>query len=418
MNILKDADKSVEKSIDMLPDFDNGDLRDWIIEKRREFHRIPELSFSEFKTQEMVLQILQEIGLDGKAIAKTGVIAVINGKSPGKTIALRADMDGLEVTEETSLSNKEYISQIPGFMHSCGHDGHMAIVLGAARLLSQCQDSLKGSVKFIFQPGEEQPPGGALEVIREGGLDEVDAIVGHHIFSSIHSGEIKCKAGPFMATSNIMTIRIIGKGGHHLDPLLYIDPISIASKFVGLIRDEIKKHIPEDRFIIGFGKISGGSQFNRTPDEVEILGSFRTFDKNNTRLIENIIKNTLENIMQSYSREEYPGLPKFELDILRGYPVLINEPLFSNQVLKVLKKSFPNVGDDIDPFFGAEDFAYYLQKIPGVYIGLGTRNEDKGIIEGNHSSRFDIDEDILSVGARMLATIVIDFLNNPEEYLV
>ncbi|TFH38692.1 MAG: amidohydrolase [ANME-2 cluster archaeon] len=401
----------------MLPDHDNGDIRDWIIEKRREFHRIPELSFFEFKTKEMVLEILQEIGLDGKAIAKTGVVAMINGKCPGKTIALRADMDGLEVTEEASQLNREYISQHPGFMHSCGHDGHMAIVLGAARLLSQCQDSFQGSVKFIFQPGEEQPPGGALEVINEGGLDEVDAIVGHHIFSSINSGEIKVKPGPFMATSNIMTVRIIGKGGHHLDPGLYIDPISIASKFVGLIRDEIKKQIPEDRFIIGFGKISGGSQFNRTPDEVEILGSFRTFNKNDTRLIKDIINHTLENIMQSYSRAEYPGLPKFELDILHGYPVLINEPVFSNQVLKVLKRGFPDVDDDIDPFFGAEDFAYYLQKVPGVYIGLGTRNEEKGIIEGNHSSRFDIDEDILLIGAKMLTTIVLDFLNNPEEYL-
>jgi amidohydrolase len=400
-----------------LHDIDNIELKNWIVELRREFHRIPELSFSEVKTQQKILEILQQIGLEGKIIAKTGIMASINGSGPGRSIALRADMDGLEVTEETTQLNQEYISQIPGFMHSCGHDGHMAIVLGTARLLNQSKESFPGSVTLIFQPGEEQPPGGALEVIKEGGLDEVDAIVGHHIFSSMNSGEIKVKPGALMATSNIMTIRITGKGGHHLDPRLYIDPISIASKFVGLIQDEIKKQIPDDRFIIGFGKISGGSQFNRTPDEVEILGSFRTFDKNDTRLIEDIIKHTLENIMQSYSREEFPGLPKFELDILHGYPVLINEPVFSNQVLKVLKRGFPDVDDDIDPFFGAEDFAYYLHKVPGVYIGLGTRNEDKGIIEGNHSSRFDIDEDILLVGARMLATIAIDFLNNPEEYL-
>ncbi|MBE0522980.1 MAG: amidohydrolase [Methanosarcinales archaeon] len=400
----------------MLQDVDNIELRNWIVELRREFHRIPEQSFFEFKTQQKILEILQQVGLKGKIIAKTGVIALINGNGPGKSIALRADMDGLEVTEETTQLNREYISQIPGFMHSCGHDGHMAIVLGAARLLNQCRGSFPGSVRLIFQPAEEQPPGGALEIIDEGGLDRIDAILGHHILSSIDAGKIKLKPGPFMATSNIMTVRITGKGGHHLDPRLYIDPISIASKFVGLIQDEIKKQIPEDRFIIGFGKISGGSQFNRTPDEVEILGSFRTFDKNNTRLIEDIIKHTLENLMQSYSREEYPGLPKFELDILHGYPVLINEPAFSNQVLKVLKRGFHNVGDDIDPFFGAEDFAYYLQKVPGVYIGLGTRNEEKGIIEGNHSSRFDIDEDILLVGTRMLTTIVLDFLNNPEEY--
>jgi amidohydrolase len=396
---------------------DDEKIRDRIIEIRRLLHRIPELSFHEFKTQEAVIELLEEIGLEGKLIAATGVIATIQGNGPGKCIALRTDMDGLEVIEELTQFNSEYISQHLGFMHSCGHDAHMAMVLGAAMHLIRQGDSFPGSVKLIFQPGEEQPPGGAIDVIRDGGLDDVDAIVGLHVFSNIDSGEIKFRPGPFLATSNIMKIKITGKGGHHLSPELVIDPIAIASRFVGCICDRIKMKIPQDRFILGFGKIAGGSQFNRTPDEVEVMGSFRTFDNRDTQDIESIIRQVLDELMDMYDNHDFPGLPAYKLDIEHGYPVLVNDPVFSNKVLHLLKEHFPAVGDDIEPLFGAEDFAHYLQEIPGVYIGLGIRNEEKGITEGNHSSRFDIDETVLVDGTRMLAIIALDFLNDPGEYL-
>lgn len=395
----------------------NEQFRDWVIAKRREFHRIPEISFAEFRTQEKVIEILKDLGLKGRPIANTGVIATIQGNGLGSTIALRSDMDGLEVTEEVSTMNREYISQHPGFMHACGHDAHLAIVLGAARLLIQQRDNFRGSVRLIFQPGEEQPPGGAIEVIKEGGLEEVDAIVGLHVFSNIDSGEIKFRAGPFMATSNIMTIKITGKGGHHLSPHLCIDPISMASRFIGCIQADIEKRVQKDRFILGFGKLAGGSQFNRTPDEVEILGSFRTFDSKDTDIIEDTIRNTLDGILDEYKNELFQGLPEYELEIMHGYPVLVNDPVFSRQAIAVLKKHFPIVSEDIEPFFGAEDFAYYLDEIPGVYMGLGTRNVEKDIIEGNHSSRFDIDEDILVRGVEMLTVIVLDYLDHPEKYL-
>jgi len=330
---------------------------------------------------------------------------------------VRTDMDGLEMIEEPTQFNSEYISQHPGFMHSCGHDAHMAMMLGAARLLMRQSDSFPGSVKLIFQPAEEQPPGGALDVIRDGGLDGVDAIVGLHVLNKINSGEIKFRPGPFLASSNIMKIKITGKGGHHLSPELVIDPIAIAAGFIGRICDRIKAKIPQDRFILGFGKINGGSQFNRTPDEVDLMGSFRTFDDRDTQDIEDIIKQVLDELMDMYGKQDFPGLPAYELDIEHGYPVLVNDPVFSNKVLDLLKEHFPVVGDDIEPFFGAEDFAYYLQEIPGVYIVLGTRNEEKNITEGNHSSRFDIDETVLVDGTRMLATIALDFLNDPGEYL-
>lgn len=394
---------------------DDRELEDWIIETRREFHRIPEVSFSEFGTQKKIMEILSQMGLNSEPIANTGVIAAINGKGNGKCLALRADMDGMEVTEEVTSINKSYISQHRGFMHACGHDGHMAIVLGAARLLMQ--RDFPGSVRLIFQPGEEQPPGGALDVIREGGLKGVDAIAGLHIFSSLNSGEIRFRPGPFLSASNIMTIKIRGKGGHHLNPELCIDPISIASRFIACVHDNIRKRIPQDRFILGFGRISGGSQFNRTPDEVEILGSFRTFAENDTQIIEATLEHTLEEIMEYYQKKIYPGVPSYGLEVQHGYPILVNDPAFSQRTLHTLRKYFPQVSDDIDPFFGAEDFAYYLQKVPGVYIGLGTRNPEKSITEGNHSSKFDIDEDILIVGARILAAIALDFLEAPEKYL-
>lgn len=395
----------------------NKEINNWIINKRREFHRIPELSFHEFKTQQIIIETLKQIGLEGKPIANTGVIATINGKGKGHTIALRTDMDGLEVNEEKTVLNSDYISQHPGFMHACGHDAHLAMLLGAARLLMLHRGDFSGSVRLLFQPAEEQPPGGALEMIKNGALEGVDAIIGQHIIGTIDSGQIKSRPGTLMATSNVMTIIITGKDGHHLSPQLYIDPISMASKFIGCIRQKITKKMSKDQFIIGFGKISGGSQFNRTPDEVEILGSFRTFNNDHTIIIEDTIKQTLDEIMNENINKNFPGLPVYKLDILHGYPILVNDPVFSKRVFKVLKSHFPSVSNDMDPFFGAEDFAYYLQKVPGIYICLGTRNEEKNLIEGNHSGKFDIDEDILIRGAELLTIIALDFLNDPGEYL-
>lgn len=392
-------------------------LEDWIIEKRRVFHRIPELSFCEFNTQEKIIEILHEIGLEGKPIANTGVIATIHGNGSGSSIALRADIDGLEQTEEITSINSEYISQNQGFMHSCGHDGHIAMVLGAAKLLMQCCESFSGSIRLIFQPGEEQPPGGGLSVIENDGLKGVDAILGIHIFSIIDSGKITIKPGPLLASSHVVTIRIIGKGGHYVRPQICIDPIIIASRFIECIHRKIRKRISDEKFILGFGKISGGSQSNRIPDMVEILGSFRTFNNDDTNLIEEILEKTLDDLMQEYIKPDISGLPTYELDILHGYPVLVNDLKFSKRVFSILGENFQGVTNEIDPHFGADDFAYYLEKVPGAFILLGTKNVEKGIIEGNHSSRFDIEENILKRGVMVLTTIILDFLKDPREYV-
>lgn len=395
-------------------------LEDWIVQLRREFHREPELSFKEFKTQERIIRVLNELGIESKKIADTGVIATINGCASHPCIALRSDTDALEVLEEPTALNREYISENAGIMHACGHDGHIAMVLGAARALHEMRDRLPGSVRLIFQPAEEQPPGGAARVIAEGGLYGVDAILGMHIFGYIDLGQIAFRPGSFMASSNVFSIKITGKGGHHSNPGDCIDPILIASDFIRTITDAVGGILDPARYVLGTGRIRGGAQFNRTPDEVDILGSFRTFDDRDTETIEQTIEKTLDALMETYRKDDtgcVANLPTYDLDVIHGYPVLVNDSAFTEAVGITLAKTFPDVDCEAKPIFGSEDFAFYLEKVPGTYLLLGTLNPQKGIVEGNHSSRFDIDEAVLMTGTEILQTIVLDFLNHPEAYL-
>ncbi len=391
-------------------------IEDWIIKLRREFHSEPEISFKEYKTQKMIIKVLQDIGIEPQKIADTGVVATIQGQSGGPCIALRTDIDALEVLEVPTARNQDYISRNTGFMHACGHDGHIAMVLGAARLLYEKRHTFAGSVRLIFQPAEEQPPGGAARVIEEGGLDSVDAIVGMHIFGAVDVGKIAFREGSFMASSNMFSIKIIGKGGHHSNPEDCIDPILIAADFISAINKNIKCRIDSSKYVLGIGKIEGGAQFNRTPDEVNIIGSYRTFDDNDTKTIDDMITQTLDNLMRSYTTDEHIGAPAYDLDILHGYPVLVNNAAFTKAVHSLLNERYQDVDGNAKPIFGAEDFAFYLQKVPGVYLTLGTKNPDKDIVEGNHSNRFDIDEDVLITGTEILKSIALDFLKYPDNY--
>ena len=391
-------------------------IEDWIIKLRREFHSEPEISFKEYKTQERIIKVLQDLGVETKKIADTGVVATIHGKADGPCIALRADIDALEVLEVQTERNKDYISHNTGFMHACGHDAHIAMVLGAARLLQENRHTLSGSVRLIFQPAEEQPPGGAERIIEEGGLNGVDAILGMHVFGAVDVGKIAFRAGSFMASSNMFTIKIIGKGGHHSNPKDCIDPILIAADFISTINKNIKNRVDPSKYVFGIGKVQGGAQFNRTPDEVEIVGSYRTFDSGDTKIIDDMITQTLDRLMITYAANDCSGKPTYDLDILHGYPVLVNDEAFTKTVHSLLNNNYPNVDGNATPIFGAEDFAFYLQKVPGVYLTLGTKNIEKGIVEGNHSSKFDIDEDILITGTEILHTIALDFLENPKDY--
>ncbi|MDN5309216.1 MAG: hypothetical protein PWP14_610 [Methanolobus sp.] len=392
-------------------------LDEWIKYLRREFHREPELSYAEYQTQERIISVLGELGIDSEKIADTGVMADIRGMGPGPCIAIRSDMDALAVTEKLTRSNKEYISGNKGVMHACGHDGHMAILLGTARLLKEQQDCFNGTVRLIFQPAEEVPPGGARRVIAQGGLEGADALIGLHIFGDVDAGVLNIRPGPCMASSNRFKLRISGKGGHHSTPGLCIDPILIASEFITNLHSELPTQISTENFVLGIGMLSSGTQFNRTPDELEMDGSFRTFDDNDSVQIESTMKSILDRLMSEHSKDAFSVLPEYELDVEPGYPVLMNDETFARAAIKVLKENDFNVNEAPDRIFGAEDFALYMQEVPGIFAILGTRNPEKGILEGNHSSSFDIDEDILITGVRAFHTIVMDFLKGPGEYL-
>lgn len=395
-------------------------LETWIIQLRREFHRYPELSFEEYETQKRIQKILEELGIEARKIADTGVLASIRGTLPGPCIALRSDMDGLQVQEELTERNSEYISRNKGVMHACGHDGHMAMLFGAAKLFQEKRD-FPGEVRLIFQPAEEIPPGGAERVIAEGGLEGVDAIMGMHIFTNHESGSVGFRSGPFMASTNRFEITLTGKGGHISKPENCIDPVRMATDFLNSFYPALEKQLEPDKYIIGVGRIQGGAQFNRIPDTVEILGSYRTFDRETTDIIDRTIEECLKKVVKRYVKpgEEFSGLPDYKLDILHGYPVLVNDPVFTNAVNSKLQENFPEITiyPEIEKTFAAEDFASYLQKIPGIFLSLGTRNPEKNIVEINHSCTFDIDEAILITGTEIFYTISLDFLNNPEKYL-
>jgi amidohydrolase len=395
-------------------------LEDWIIRIRREFHQYPELSFEEYETQKRILKFLGEMGIEARKIADTGVIASILGTLPGPCIALRSDTDGLQVQEELTEKNRDYISINDGVMHACGHDGHMAMLFGAARHFQENRD-FPGEVRLIFQPAEEIPPGGSERVIVEGGLEGVDAVMGMHIFANHESGSVGFCPGPFMASTNRFEVNLKGKGGHISRPESCIDPVRMAMDFMSSLYSALEKQLELDKYVIGVGRIQGGAQFNRIPDSVEILGSYRTFDTETTDNIDRTIKECLDRVVEKHAKlgEEYLGFPDYDLDILHGYPVLVNDPVFTGAVHSKLQENFSEltIYPEIEKTFAAEDFASYLQIVPGIFMSLGTWNPQKRIVEINHSRTFDIDEEILITGTKIFHTISLDFLNNPKKYL-
>lgn len=374
------------------------ELHDYIIRMRRDFHKHPETGFAETRTSSVIAEELKRLGLYVQTgIAKTGVVGTLEVDGASSTVAFRADMDALPITEENSL---EFKSQNEGVSHACGHDANMAMLLGAVKLMVQLKDKLKRNVKFIFQPCEEQHPGGAKMMVEEGVLKNVDEIYGLHIEPNIQSGIFGLRAGSTMAATDRIVITIIGKGGHASTPHLCVDPIVIAAEVILAIQSIVSRKInPLSPCVISLCQISGGTTFNVIPDRVKIIGTVRTLAKELRYRMPMLIEDTIKGIT-SLNNATY------QFEYLKGHPPLNNPQQQVDFVQNKIIELFGNKAiENIDPKMGGEDFSYYLEKIKGAFIFLGSGSLEKGTNHPLHSSRFLLDEDVLYMGPALFAYV-------------
>lgn len=377
-----------------------------IINLRRDLHMHPELGFEEYRTSGVIENTLKSLGIKTKKVAKTGIVGLLEGKKDGKTVALRADIDALPMQDKKKV---DYISKNPGKMHACGHDAHTAALLGAAMILSKIKNELCGNVKFFFQPAEETD-GGALPMIEEGVMEnpKVDAIFGLHCDENIDCGKIGIKYGKANASSDMFEIDIIGSSSHGASPHEGTDAIVITAQIISALQNIVSRTVdPVDSAVITIGLIEGGYKGNIIADTVHLEGIIRTLSPETRISVRNKFKKIIEGISETMGA-------KAKINIIPSYPSLIND----NKMVDFLKQNVESLlGKDSiivkeKPSLGVEDFAYFLEKVPGAFFYLGTRNEKKQIIHPAHSSLFDIDEDALPLGAAIHAKTVYEFLNS------
>jgi len=377
-----------------------------IIHYRRSIHLHPETGFEEFKTSEMVAVLLEEFGLEViKGIGKTGIIGILKGQQQSKTIALRADMDALNIQEEVET---EYKSKVDGKMHACGHDAHTAMLLGAAKVLSAKKEHLRGTIKFVFQPAEEGPaPGGGSLIMESGLLDDVEAIFAIHINPNFETGQIGIYKKEAMASTDFFKVDLIGKGGHAAEPQTCIDPIIMAGQTLCAFQNIVSREIsPVEPAVLSVCTINGGNQFNAIPEKVTMTGTVRTLSEDTREKIFKRMEEIIAHISGMHNG-------RYAFDRKRGYPALANNENRAEFVMKVCKGLLgeENVLLLDKPTMGGEDFAYYLQKIPGAIFWLGCGNKEKGITDMLHNSNFVMDEDALILGTAIHVNLVYHYLN-------
>ncbi len=381
-------------------------IKDKLIEIREDFHKYPELSFQEKRTSKRIADILQEINIDNikTGIAETGVVGVLFGGIPGKTIAFRADIDALPIQEE---NNVVYRSKNDGVMHACGHDAHITSVLGTAMILSEMKDDLRGNVKFIFQPAEEIF-GGAKIMVENGVLDlyiKVDAVVGMHVWPGLEVGKIGVRSGAMMASADRFEITIRSSGGHGAMPHLTSDSIVSSAQIINSLQTIASRSIdPLKPVVVSVCRIEGGQAFNIIPKEVKMEGTVRTLD-------DDVTVKVIKRINDIISGVEKAMEVKCQLNYTNGCPPLIND----SDIVKLIERAGTDIlGSDnvieIEPTMGGEDFTYYTRKVPGAMFFLGTKNEKLGLISPVHRPTFDIDPDALVIGTSMLVKIALMFL--------
>lgn len=382
-------------------------LQQELSDLRRDFHAHPELGFEETRTSGVIAQYLMALGLEVRTgLARTGVVGTLHGDRPGRTIMLRADMDALPVRE---LNEVVYRSTVPGVMHACGHDGHMAILLGAARILSSLRDSLAGRVLFVFQPAEENL-GGARAMIDGGLLDDprVDAALGLHLISILPHGFIGTRPGPFMASVDVFTMRVHGRGGHSAMPGGSVDAIALSAGVVTGLNDHVRRNLPDgSRFLVTIGTINGGTAPNIVADLVELQGTVRCLDEPVRPLIRDVMEGFLKETLT-------PQGARFELDYLQGYPIVVNDPTMTSLVVRAAGRAVgPENVIELPPSMASEDMAFYLQKVPGCFFFVGAGNDDASKNHPHHSPRFTIDERSLVTGLTVLCSAAVEYLESP-----
>jgi amidohydrolase len=389
-----------------------------VIDCRRDIHQHPELGNREFRTSKLIAERLRELGIDVKTpIAHTGVIGLLRGGKPGRVVALRADMDALPVVEQVDVPFKStvrttYNGQEVGVMHACGHDAHVAILLGVAEVLSGIRQELPGTVVFLFQPAEEGAPqgeeGGAALMVKEGALDnpKVDAVFGLHVTSRYPVGQIAYRPGAELAAVDSFRIKVHGKQTHGAYPWLGVDPIVTASQIVLALQTIPSRQLDVSLApaVVTVGAIHGGVRNNIIPDEVEMIGTIRSLDAKMRDEIHKRIKRTAENIAESAGATA-------EVTIENGYPITYNDPALTERMVPTLRRLTRDV-QVVNPTLGAEDFSFYQQKVPGLFFWLGTRpaNQTAEQAASNHSPLFYVDESGLGLGVRALAHVAVDFL--------
>ena len=395
------------------------ELTPQVVTWRRDFHQHPELGNRETRTAKVIADELRRLGYEVQTgVAHTGVVAVLKGGKPGPTVALRADMDALPVTEQVDVPFKStakatWNGQEVGVMHACGHDNHMAILLGAATILARVRDQMPGSVKLIFQPAEEGPPageqGGAELMIKEGVLDnpKVDAIFGLHVFP-MTAGVIEYRPGPLMASGDGFTIRITGKQTHGAVPWGGIDPIVVGAQIVMSLQTIVSRsvNITEAPAVVTIGAFNGGNRFNIVPETVELLGTVRAFN-------EDVRKDIHRRIHDIATKTAEAAGAKAEITLGIGYPATINDPALTERMSPTLRRVAGADNVRLSALTGtAEDFSFFQQRVPGMFFFLGVTppGVDPKTAPQNHSPLFFADESALPVGVRALTNLALDFL--------
>jgi amidohydrolase len=375
-----------------------------MIRLRRDFHAHPELGLKEKRTSEIIAEYLRNLGLEVETgIAVTGVVGLLTGSAPGRTLMLRSDMDALPVQEKGTAP---YRSQHRNVMHACGHDGHMANLLVTAAVLSRFRENLKGQVKFVFQPAEEMP-GGARLMVEEGVLEnpKVDAAFGLHLVNALPVGFIGWCKGTMMAAMDTFNLRIKGKSGHSAMPEGSVDAILASARVISALQSLIVRDVTSPMAaLVNVGTVKGGSAPNVVAEEVELSGTVRTIDRE-------VRAGFPASMMRVINEAAGDMKATFELDYEHGYPAVVNDPAMTDFLLDVIRETPWGPGlIELPPVMGSEDMSFYFEHVPGSFIFLGAGNQEKGFTQPLHSSLFDFDESALTIGATIFSRLALTFL--------